>query len=100
SDPFPAQLIVSAFRFKDDGTWVAAPTFNVTYVAGPPPRINLTWTSGLVDGGRYRILVKSDRAQPPVDNKMRPLTPISWARHFRLVKDTAGKLGLADSLSL
>jgi hypothetical protein len=99
-DPFPAQqLKVSAFRFQDNGTWTVAATPTPMYVPGPPPQINLTWSSGLDDGGRYRLLLRSDRKQPPVDQRMRPLTPLSWARHFRLVKDNnTGLLQLADSL--
>jgi hypothetical protein len=97
--PSPAQLAVSVFRFKDDGTWAAAPAFTSAWALGPPSQLNITWSSGLADGGRYRILLKSDPAQPPVDGKMRPLTPLSWARHFRLVKDATGTLlTLADSL--
>jgi hypothetical protein len=102
TDPFAAQqLTVSVFRFKDDGTWAAATTkttFTAAYAAGPPPLINLTWSKGL-DVGRYRVLIETaDRAQPPVDQKMRPLTPPTWARHFRLTTDTKGNLTLADSL--
>jgi hypothetical protein len=103
ADPFPAQLKVSVFRFKDDGTWASATTsttFKVAYVAGPPPLLTFTWTKGLADGGRYRIVLDGDRAQPAVDKKMRPLTPLTWARHFRLLKDSAGKLRLAESLAL
>ena len=101
-DPFaaPAQLTVTVFQFKDDGTWVAAPAFTAAYVVGPPDEINIQWASGsgLIDGGRYRAFIESDRTQPPVDKKMRPLTPTSWARHFRLVKNASGNLVLADSL--
>lgn len=98
-DPFaaPAQLKVTVSRFKDDGSWEPGPAFTASYVAGPPPRIEIAWPSGLVDDGRYRVLVEADRAQPPADRRMRPLTPASWARHFRLVAD-AGTLALADSL--
>jgi hypothetical protein len=98
-DPFSAKLLtVSVNRFQDNGTWAPAPSFNAAYAPGPPPHISLSWSSGLADGGRYRILVKSDETQPPVDSKMRPLTPLSWARHFRLVKGTTGTLVLANSL--
>ena len=98
-DPFaaPAQLTVTVSRFKDDGSWEAAPAFTASHVAGPPPRIEIAWAAGLADDGRYRIVIESERAQPPVDRLMRPLTPASWARHFRLVED-AGTLTLADSL--
>jgi hypothetical protein len=99
-DPFaaPAQLTVNVSHFKDDGTWETAPGFTAAYLAGPPVLIQLNWASGLLDGGRYRALIEGDRKQPPVDQKMRPLTPLSWARHFRLVKDSAGNLALAESL--
>jgi hypothetical protein len=101
-DPFaaPAQLTVSVSHFKDIGTWEAAPAFSLGYVAGTPARIEVQWASGsgLLDGGRYRVLIEGDRKQPPVDQKMRPLTPLSWARHFRLVKDKTGNLVLAESL--
>jgi hypothetical protein len=100
-DPFaaPTQLTVSAAEF--DGTnWTAtAPT--ASYVApasSAPGRIEIHWAGGLADGSRYRVLIEGDRTQPPVDQKMRTLTPLSWARHFRLVKDSGGKLGLAASL--
>jgi hypothetical protein len=99
-DPFaaPAQLTVTAYRFKDDGTWEAAAPATTTYVASPSPHLELAWTSALVDDGRYRVLIESDRAQPPVDSKMQPLTPLTWARHFRLHKGSDGNLTLADSL--
>jgi hypothetical protein len=100
-DPFnkPAQLTVKLSQFHDDGTWLAVPVDATTakYVPGPPPRIDLQWKAGLA-AGRYRLLVEGDHAQPPVDQKMRPLTPLSWARHFRLVANAAGELTLADSL--
>jgi hypothetical protein len=100
-DPFaaPTQLDVHVTRFMDDGSWTAAPGFTASYVPGPPPRIEVQWAAGagLVDDGRYRVLIESDRTQPPVDLKMKPLTPSSWAHHFRLVVD-AGNLVLADSL--
>lgn len=96
----PAQIAAKVSRFKDDGTWEVAPVFTASYVAGTSSGINLDWAAGagLIDGGRYRVLLESDREQPPVDQKMRPLTPYSWARHFRLVKDAGGNLVLAESL--
>jgi hypothetical protein len=103
-DPFTAgseQLKVSVHRFNDaDGSWAAANPNSQTYVAGAPGHIDLAWTAGLQDGGRYRVLIaQTDPAQPPVDTLMRPLTPPSWVRHVRLVKDaTSGDLVLAASL--
>jgi len=100
-DPIAAaQLTLNVSRFKDDGTWEAAPAFTSTYVAGPPSRIDIAWANGLIDGGRYRAVIESNRTQPPVDTKMRPLTPPFWARHFRLTTTptSGGKLVLADSL--
>jgi hypothetical protein len=104
-DPFaaPASLAVSVFRFNkaSDGSWSAATPSTATFVPGPPPQIQLQWASGggLADGGQYRLLIESQRANPPVDTKMRPLTPLSWARHFRLIADkTSGNLVLADTL--
>jgi hypothetical protein len=95
----PAQLTVSASRFNDAGAWETTPSFTTTYNAGPPPQIDIAWASGgLVNGGRYRVVIVSDRVQPPVDKKMRPLTPPVWARHFRLVADSSGKLVLAETL--
>jgi hypothetical protein len=94
-----SQLTVSVSQFKDDGTWAAVPTSSPTYVAGPPASLELTCPRGLQDGGRYRVLIESDRKQPTVDQNMRPLTPPSWARHFRLVKDSSsGNLTLAASV--
>jgi hypothetical protein len=102
-DPFnaPAELTAHVSRLKDDGTWEAAPAFAAAYEPGPPSRITLEWAAGagLVDGGRYRVLIESDRVQPPVDIEMSPLTPPSWARHFRLVADASGNLVLANSLN-
>lgn len=93
----PAQLAVTVSRFKDDGTWEAGAPGTVDYVAGPPARLRLQWTTGLVDGGRYRVLIEADHAQPPVDTLMRPLAPLSWARHFRLLL-AGGVLVLAETL--
>lgn len=102
-DPFaaPVQLTAHVSRLKDDGTWEPAPAFTVAYDPGPPSRITLEWAAGagLIDGGRYRVLIDSDRIQPPVDIEMSPLTPPSWARHFRLVADAGGNLVFADSLN-
>ena len=101
-DPFaaPAQLDRARLPFQgrrllDSGAGASPRRTS----PGPPPRIEIAWASGagLVNDGRYRVLVESDRTQPPVDQKMKPLTPSSWSRHFRLVTD-AGKLVLANSL--
>jgi hypothetical protein len=103
-NPFvtPASLAVTVFRFKaSDGSWEAAPPSTTTFVPGPPPQIQLQWASGagLADGGQYRLLIESQRANPAIDTKMRPLTPLSWARHFRLIADTtSSSLVLADTL--
>lgn len=94
----PAQVTVHVFRFLDDGSWSEAAPDSTAYFGAPSPRLELTWSTGLVDSGRYRALIESDRAQPPVDTMMRPLTPSSWARHFRLVKNVDGNLVLADAL--
>jgi hypothetical protein len=94
----PAQLTAKVFRFKDDGSWEETAPTSAAYSGPPSPYLALQWTGGLADGGRYRVLIESDREQPPVDTKMRPLRPLSWARHFRLVKDAAGNLVLADTL--
>ena len=94
----PAQLTVKVSQFKDDGTWAAVPPSSETYVPISPRHIELAWTGGLADQGRYRVLITNDPAQPVVNTKMRPLTPLVWARHFRLIKDSSGNLSLADSL--
>jgi len=102
-DPFAAPaLLTAAVSLFDGANWKPAAASVLAYVppAAPhPARIELRWAagSGLVTG-RYRIYLESDREQPPVDPKMRPLTPPSWARHFRLDKDASGKLVLAASL--
>jgi len=99
-DPYAvnAQLSFKVFQFKDDGTWVAAPAFTPSY-AKTPSRFELDWAAGAGLGpGRYRVLVENDAAQPVVDTLMRPLTPLRWARHFRLELDASGSLALAASL--
>jgi hypothetical protein len=100
-DPFqaPPLLKVGVFLFNDNaGTWSAATPSTIAYKAGPP-EIDLTWTTTGLAEGRYRLQIEAgDRAQPPVDQKMRPLTPLSWARHFRLFTGNNGVLQLADSL--
>jgi hypothetical protein len=101
-DPFtaaPALLEAHVTQFDTgSGAWVVAPAFTAGYTPGPPMSIDIKFASGLVDQGRYRVYLKSDQTQPPVDQLMRPLTPASWAHHFRLVKDASGNLILADSL--
>jgi hypothetical protein len=102
-DPFAApspQLTVHVFRYHDDtGEWEATAPDTSAFAATPAPRIELTWPpGGLVNGGRYRVLLEGDRAQPPVDTRMRPLTPLTWARHFHLTINGAGQLVLADTL--
>jgi hypothetical protein len=100
-DPFaaPAQLTVTVARFQDDGTWTTSPPFTAQYVPLPLPRLELEWApaSGLAEG-RYRVLIENDPAQPVVDARMRPLTPLRWARHFRLEANPSGNLVLAESL--
>lgn len=93
----PAQLTFTVSRFMEDGSWKAAAPDNFAYVAGSPAQLQLTWNAGLVDGGRYRVLIECNHAEPPVDTLMRPLAPPSWARHVRLVLD-AGVLVLAETL--
>ncbi len=93
----PVQLFVTVWRFKDDGTWESAAPASLAWVAGPPARLDLAWTSGLVAGGRYRVLLQADAATPPVDLLMRPLAPPAWSRHFRLVLAGA-TLALAETL--
>jgi hypothetical protein len=101
-DPFspsPALLEVHVVQFNvGSGAWVAAPAFTAGYKAGPPMSIDIKFASGLADQGRYRVYLKSDPIQPPVDQQMQPLTPVSWAHHFRLAKDASGNLVLANSL--
>jgi hypothetical protein len=101
-DPFttsPPLLEAHVMEFDaSSGAWMAAPAFTAAYTVGPPMSIDIKFASGLQDGGRYRAYVKSDPIQPPVDQHMLPLTPGSWAHHFRLVKDGSGNLVLADSL--
>ena len=103
-DPFaaPVQLAATVSRFRNDGTWEAAPAFTTSFVPGSPSpaRLELAWAagSGLVDGGRYRVVLTGDAASPPVDTLMRPLAPLTWARHFRLVLDSGGRLVLAATL--
>ena len=94
----PVQLTVTVSRFQDDGTWAAAAPDSITYVDAGPAHLDLTWNGGLADDGRYRVLIQGDPAQPPVDGRMRPLTPSTWARHIHLVTGTDGNLTLADSL--
>jgi hypothetical protein len=90
------QLALSVWQFEDTGDWKEAPNF--TCKCDPPHnRIEVIWTASLTEG-RYRVLIEADRKQPPVDAKMKPLTPLSWARHFRLNKDGAQNLQLAASL--
>jgi hypothetical protein len=99
-DPFaaPAQLTVSVSGFDVTSGWHAAPGFNASYAA-TPSRIDVQWSPGSgLAAGRYRLLIESDRARPPVDAKMRPLTPDPWARQFRLIADASGNLVLAGSL--
>jgi hypothetical protein len=102
-DPFAAPTLLTAAISIFDGTnWQAAPAPTLAYVAPSgtdPARIELQWAAGSGLGtGRYRAFLDADRKQPPVDTKMRPLTPPSWARHFRLDKDGSGNLILAASL--
>jgi len=97
----PAQLHVTVAEFDaTTGSWSDPTQPTVTYVGPPtdPQRLELTWANGLSNGGRYRVLIECDHVHPPVDTRMRPLTPLSWARHFRLTNDGTGKLVLAGSL--
>jgi hypothetical protein len=100
-DPFqaPAQLSVKVSQF-DGANWteVDPDSTGEKYIATSPRHIELTWSSRLADQGRYRVLITSDPAQPPVNQKMQPLAPLIWARQFRLIKDGSGNLSLASSL--
>ncbi|MDR3698745.1 MAG: hypothetical protein P4L56_03860 [Candidatus Sulfopaludibacter sp.] len=102
-DPFaaPALLTVTVSMFAG-GDWQAVPAFTTTYAAPAAPqpaRIELQWAAGSrLPASHYRVYLQSNPATPPVDTKMRPLTPPSWARHYRLETDISGKLALAGSL--
>jgi hypothetical protein len=102
-DPSIAPALITAEISLFDGTnWQSAPAPTLAYVppaAPAPASIELRWAAGSgLAIGRYRVLLESNRAQPPVDTQMRPLTPPSWARHLRLDKDASGNLVLATSL--
>lgn len=99
SDPTTASS-VSVHRFADDGTWtdVTATLANIAFVGGPTPHLDLVWTTGLVDQGRYRIVVESSVEPPPVDTRMRPLLPRRFVRHLRLQTNTANTLELSPTL--
>jgi hypothetical protein len=99
-DPFPGSALLTAnvYRFLDNGKWKKEPAFTAHYVSAPPRHIEIKWASGLADGGRYRISIENDLAQPAVDKRMRPLSPSRWARHIRLQKGSDGKLALASAL--
>jgi hypothetical protein len=101
-DPFGAPVLLTVAVSSFDGTdWKTAPSFTTHYVppASPQPaRIEVQWAAGLAPG-RFRIYIsQSNSAHPPVDIKMRALSPPSWARHYRLDKDGSGNLILGGSL--
>ena len=100
ADPFPgsALLTVNVYRFLDTGKWKKEPAFTASYVSALPRNIEIKWASGLIDGGRYRISIENDLAQPAVDKRMQPLSPPRWARHIRLQKGSDGKLALTSAL--
>jgi hypothetical protein len=100
ADPFPGSALLTAnvYRFLDTGKWKKEPAFTASYVSALPRHVEIKWASGLVDGGRYRISIENDLAQPAVDKRMRPLSPPRWARHIRLQKGSDGKLALASTL--
>jgi hypothetical protein len=98
-----ASLSVTVAQFKaSDGTWTpvnpdSPPTLQTS---GSPPQTVLTWISSNLGENQYRMLVENDPKAPVVDTKLRPITPLLWARHLRLVKDSSsGNLTLAASLN-
>jgi hypothetical protein len=76
-----------------------APT--ITYETGPVPpgpHIKVAFGAGsLAADRRYRVTFASPHEMPVVDQKMRPLRPARFARHFRLVA-SGGTLALAETL--
>ena len=61
--------------------------------AGPPPKITITFASGLDAGVLYLLIINPDPAAPIVDTEGRPLRPRRLERRFRFVDD-AGVLKL------
>jgi hypothetical protein len=103
-DPITASppIITISVTLFDGTDWKPAPAPAAKYIpptTPTPASIDLVWNSGSgLAAGRYRVLIETSRAAPPVDTKMRPLVPPVWARHFRLDKDSFGNLVLAPSL--
>jgi hypothetical protein len=89
---------VEVHLYDDAGkTWATMdPPATIVY-APTPSRIDLTWSAGDLQAGRYRVSVFPSVRTPPVDERMRPLSPSRWSRHFRLAV-TGGTLVLAPSL--
>jgi hypothetical protein len=94
-----ASAKVSVWQFADDGTWtdVTPAAADITYVAAAPARFELHWNDGLVDQGRYRVVIESEPARPIVDMGMRPLTPSRFVRQLRL-SSVGGTLALSPTL--
>lgn len=91
----PAALKTKVSFFDDEGHWSVIP-LEINYMKNPRPHLALDLKD--LKPGRYRVLVETNHAQPPVDKKMRPLSPPQWARHFRLEKNDMGTLVLAKTL--
>ncbi len=88
----PEYVVVQQFV---GGTWQEQPPDTVGFDA--TQGIVLTWESGSLQAGRYRVSIAAPPETPIVDSRMRPLRPALYARHLRLVSDS-GTLQLAETL--
>jgi hypothetical protein len=61
-----------------------------------PPLIRVDYST-LVAGGRYRLVFESPLDEPVADERMRPISPATFALHVRLV-DTSGTLTATSAL--
>lgn len=77
-----------------DATFAWAPVTpgvaDITYQSGADPRFRIAWTGAggtAIHAGRFRLTIAPPFDAPVVDQRMQPLRPARFARHFRLEPD-------------
>jgi hypothetical protein len=99
SPPVDAPIVAATFdpvtvkvrRLDPAAGWVdlTPPVADITFQAGPAPRIAIRIGAGLTAGSRFLVVIETGPSRPITDTVGRPLRPQPFARQFAFVPDGA-----------
>jgi hypothetical protein len=94
-----SHLKATVSQFKDDGSWAPVAGGTLTYQLSPT-RVEISFPAEAFGpaGGRYRLALENQRDTPAVDTLMRPLQPMLFTRHFRLIPGAPDQVALSPTL--